>query len=140
MFTREKRSQIMSKIRSKNTDIEVALQDALKKNKIPFQYQPKLLGRPDFLIPTKIIVFCDSSFWHGRNWASLEKSLTQGYWREHIKSNIERDRFVNAQLQAQGFIVLRFWDYQIKKEIDFCIDRIKQAQNKHTHDFDLEST
>ena len=117
----------MSKIRSKNTDIEVALENALKKNNIPFQHQPKFFGKPDFFVPSKIMIFCDSSFWHGRNWARLEKSLKQGYWREHIRRNIERDKFVNAQLEAQGFIVLRFWDYQIKKETDFCIGLIKQA-------------
>lgn len=126
-FSREKRSQIMSKIRSRNTDIELDLKNGLEKNGIIFEFQPKMFGKPDFLIQPRIVVFCDSSFWHGRNWNVLEKNLPQEYWREHIKRNIERDKFVNDQLKSQGFIVLRFWDYQIKKDIDYCINEIRKA-------------
>jgi DNA mismatch endonuclease (patch repair protein) len=126
-FTKEKRSKIMSKIRSKNTDIEIILKKALEENCIDFEYQPKLFGKPDFLIPPKIAIFCDSSFWHGRNWLELDKKLTKRYWHEHIKRNIERDLFVNEQLTNQHFIVLRFWDFQLKKEIDSCIKKIKDT-------------
>jgi DNA mismatch endonuclease (patch repair protein) len=108
-FSREKRSQIMSKIRSKNTDIEILLMKALEKNCITFEYQPRLFGKPDFLIPPKIIIFCDSSFWHGRNWVELEKTLSKGYWHEHIKRNRERDLQVNQQLAKENYFVLRFW-------------------------------
>ena len=125
-FSKEKRSQIMSKIRSKNTDIEITLRNGLEKNCIKFEYQPKLFGKPDFLIPPKIIVFCDSSFWHGRNWQELRK-LPKGYWHEHIKRNKERDVLVNKQLTDQNFVVLRFWDFQIKKETASCINKIKDT-------------
>jgi DNA mismatch endonuclease (patch repair protein) len=128
-FSREKRSQIMSKIRSKNTDIEIALKKALEKNQIDFEYQPQLFGKPDFLIPPRIVVFCDSSFWHGRKWENLDKTLPRGYWHEHIKRNRERDVLVNSQLTLQQFVVLRFWDYELKKEMESCINRNKRAIN-----------
>ena len=117
----------MSKIRSKNTDIEIALMKGLEKNCIKFEYQPKLFGKPDFLIPPKIVVFCDSSFWHGRDWQELDKTLSKGYWHEHIKRNRERDSLVNKQLANQHFVVVRFWDFQIKKEMESCIKKIKDA-------------
>jgi len=117
----------MSKIRSKNTDIEIALMKSLEKNCLPYVYQPRLFGKPDFLIPPKIVIFCDSSFWHGRNWQELDKTLSKGYWHEHIKRNRERDLFVSTQLANQDFIVLRFWDFEIKKEIEMCIAEIKSA-------------
>ena len=130
----------MSKIRSKNTDIEVALQDALKRIRYLFSINRNYSVNRTFSFLQKLLYFVIALSGTVEIGLNLEKSLTQGYWREHIKRNIERDRFVNAQLQAQGFIVLRFWDYQIKKEIDFCIGRIKQAQNKFPNDFDMEST
>lgn len=139
-FSREKRSQIMSKIKSKNTDIELALKDALEQSQISFEYQPKLFGKPDFLIPPNIVVFCDSSFWHGRNWSELDKTLPKGYWHEHIKRNRERDELVNSQLNIQNFIVLRFWDYEIKKEPRLCIGRIKNALSKNKQICDEDST
>ena len=121
----------MSKIRSKNTDIELALKEALTKNQIIFEHQPRLFGKPDFLIPPNITVFCDSSFWHGRNWNELDKTLSKGYWHEHIKRNRERDVFFNSQISKQHFVVLRFWDYELKKGMDSCINKIKIAINKY---------
>jgi DNA mismatch endonuclease (patch repair protein) len=126
-FTKEKRSEIMSKIRSKGTKIELEMKKALEEQSIQFQYQPKTFGNPDFLIRPNVIVFCDSSFWHGRDWSSLRKRLPQGYWREHIKRNRKRDRLVNAHLKKRNYAVLRFWDYQIEKQIDRCVERIRKT-------------
>jgi DNA mismatch endonuclease (patch repair protein) len=66
-------------------------------------FEPKMFGNPDFLIQPNIIVFCDSSFWHGRDWSSLRKRLPQGYWREHIERNRKRDRLVNAHLKKRNY-------------------------------------
>jgi len=51
---------------SKGTKIELKVKKALEENKIEFEYQPKMFGKPDFLIPPNIILFCDSSFWRVR--------------------------------------------------------------------------
>jgi DNA mismatch endonuclease (patch repair protein) len=126
-FSKEKRSEIMSKIRSTGTEIELKMKGALEENKIPSQYQPKMFGKPDFLICDKLVVFCDSSFWHGRNWGSLRLKLPKEYWYDHIKNNRTRDRKVNKMLRKKGFIVLRFWDEEIVKTINECIERIKDA-------------
>lgn len=130
VFTREKRSEIMSKIKSRGTGIELTMKAALEKSGIPFEYQPKLFGRPDFLIKPNAVVFCDSSFWHGRNWKTLRLKLKQAYWRDHIANNRKRDALVTKTLTRDGYIVLRFWDDHINKHPEECIAVIRAELNK----------
>jgi DNA mismatch endonuclease (patch repair protein) len=130
MFTKEKRSQIMSSIKSSGSKMELLMKAALEKNNIAFSYQPKMFGKPDFLIGKKIVVFCDSSFWHGRNWQQLKKRLPDTYWREHIENNRKRDRVVNSVLKNEGYMVIRCWDEEITGNIDRCIARIIKSMNK----------
>jgi DNA mismatch endonuclease (patch repair protein) len=125
-FTREKRSEIMSKIRSKGTKIELIMKGALEESGIVFQYQPKMFGKPDFLIAPNIVIFCDSSFWHGRDWNKLGRRLPKGYWREHIDRNRKRDRLVNLRLKKENFVVLRFWDKELERDVGKCIAKTKQ--------------
>ena len=130
MFTKEKRSEIMSKIRSKGTKIEVKMKKALEENGIEFEYQPEMFGKPDFLIENKIAVFCDGSFWHGRNWQQLKKKLPDAYWKEHISNNRKRDKAVNSELRNEGYMVIRFWDDEINKDINRCIEKLVEFMNK----------
>jgi DNA mismatch endonuclease Vsr len=118
-ISKEKRSHIMSTIKSKGTSIELKMQKALEENQIIFQYQPKMFGKPDFFIPPNIVVFCDR-----RNWTALRERLPKGYWYDHIRKNRIRDREVVTELKKQGYTVLRFWDEAIEKRPDLCIKRI----------------
>jgi DNA mismatch endonuclease, patch repair protein len=127
-LSKEQRSKLMSKILCKGSKMELKMKAALESNNIMFEYQPKMYGRPDFLIGQKIAVFCDSSFWHGRNWKKLEKQLTKEYWVEHINRNRKRDRQVNRTLKKNGYIVLRFWEEDVMKKTELCIAKIKQTQ------------
>lgn len=127
VFTKEQRSQVMARIKSKGSKIEMKMKKALDENKIGYEYQPKLFGKPDFLIKPNIALFCDSSFWHGRNWNKLRTQLKEGYWQDHILANRKRDAMVGKTLKKQGYIVLRFWDDEIQKKIDVCIKKIHDA-------------
>lgn len=117
----------MARIKSKGSKIEVKMKEALDQNEIEYECQPKLFGKPDFLIKPNIALFCDSSFWHGRNWNKLVTQLKEGYWQNHIRKNRERDVKVTKTLTKQGYIVLRFWDNEINKDIDGCIKKIQKA-------------
>ena len=121
----------MSQIRSKNTELDISMRRILRRAGIKFKSYPKIYGKPDFLVGQRITLFCDSSFWHGRNWRKLKQQLTQGsnakYWIEHIARNRSRDRLVNATLRKQGFKVLRFWNDEIFKRPEACVRRIKAA-------------
>ena len=134
IFTKSKRSEVMSKIRSQNTKLELRMKEALKNHGIRFKFQPKLFGRPDFLIGKNLVVFLDSAFWHGKNWPKLKRQLSKGkhgdYWVNHIAKNRERDRKVTAELRKQGFSVLRIWDDEIKENLNATIKKILTRANE----------
>ncbi|MDP3057790.1 MAG: very short patch repair endonuclease [bacterium] len=117
VFSKKKRSEIMSKIRSKNTKAERIVFCELRKRKIYFQkHYKKAAGSPDIAFPRKkIAIFIDGDFWHGRYFLKDEKRLPKKYWREKIKSNILRDKRNRAKLKKQGWKILRIWEHEIIK-------------------------
>jgi DNA mismatch endonuclease (patch repair protein) len=130
VFTKEKRSQVMAKIKSKGSKIEMKMKKALDDHSIEYKYQPKVCGKPDFIVEPKIAIFCDSSFWHGRNWRKLKLQLHEGYWQQHISGNRKRDASVNHWLKKEGYTVLRFWNKDIEKDIESCLRKISDAVEK----------
>jgi len=112
IFTSQKRSDIMSKVRSSKTKPELLLKEALKGLRL--RYQPGGYGKPDFASKKlKIAIFVDGSFWHGRPGYGLPSSNKE-FWRKKIKINKKRDLKVNKTLRNKGWTVMRFWDYEVK--------------------------
>lgn len=130
-FSKEERSYVMSRIKSKFTSLDNRMLAVLLESGIPFEMYPACFGKPDFAIGRTVVVFCDSSFWHGRNWAKLKLRLQEGgnpeYWVEHVQRNRMRDRRVTKVLKEQGFQVLRFWDVDLKARPEWCLSRIRGA-------------
>lgn len=125
------RSENMSRIRSKNTSIEVILRKELWKQGYRYRKNCKnIFGKPDIcFLGKKVAVFADSEFWHGKYLQEgkyIPKTNSE-YWIPKIKRNIERDREVNQQLIDDGWIVLRFWGKEILKNTDKCVIEIVQA-------------
>jgi DNA mismatch endonuclease (patch repair protein) len=123
------RSENMRRIKSKDTSIEITLRKALWK--LGYRYRKnckQVFGKPDIcFIGKKVAVFCDSEFWHGKyllNGKYIPKSNTS-YWIPKIESNIERDKKVNQTLQLEGWTVLRFWQKDIEKNLDMCLEQIE---------------
>ena len=129
--TPEQRKRNMQAIKSKDTEIEIILRKELWSRGYRYRKNyKKLIGKPDIaLTKYKIVVFCDSEFWHGKNYKeSTDRIGTNSeYWKQKIKRNMERDREVNEKLIADGWIVLRFWEKEIRKEFDSCISKIEEA-------------
>jgi len=127
-LTPEQRRKNMRAIKSKDTIIELMLRRALWREGIRYRKNYKsLLGKPDIAITKyRIAIFCDSVFWHGYEWEERNKRIksNRDYWIPKIERNMERDRQVNAQLTNDGWIVLRFWEWEIKKQLDKCINEI----------------
>ena len=121
----------MQAIRSKDTTIELALRKALWKKGIRYRKNYKgLIGKPDIVITKyRIVVFCDSDFWHGYNWDNRKSRIksNQEYWIPKIERNMKRDKEVTAVLVEQGWIVLRFWEHSIRKNLESCLDDIEEA-------------
>ena len=88
-----------------------------------------LPGKPDIVLTKyRIAVFCDSGFFHGRDFDTKKKPATHAdFWDKKIRRNMERDREVEQQLKALGWTVLRFWDDEIKKNISDCVKAVKEA-------------
>lgn len=128
-LTPEQRRKNMQAIRSKDTSIEVALRRALWQEGIRYRKNYKELpGKPDIAITKhKIAVFCDSEFWHGYDWENNKYRIKSNhdYWLPKIERNIQRDQEVNIQLERKGWIVLRFWGFQIKQDLSECVNLIK---------------
>ena len=121
--------KIMSAVKSKNTKPEMILRRELWARGLRYRTNMKALtGKPDIVFTrAKIAVFCDGDFWHGHNWAirelsSLEEELDRysEYWRLKILKNIERDKNVNEKLESEGWTVLRFWESDIKADVEKC--------------------
>lgn len=84
-------------------------------------------GRPDFAIVwARIAIFCDSSFWHGRDWSNAAKKIktNRDFWIRKIERNIARDREVKRLLSMQGWSCLRFWDDRILAAPEKCAARV----------------
>ena len=124
IFTPEKRSWVMSRIRSKDTKIEKTVASLLRKNRIHYRRHPKLFGSPDFVVEKKILVFCDGDFWHGYQYGR-KKKLPKKFWRDKIERNMERDRKVTRKLRADGWPVVRLWEHDIERNPGSCLRNIK---------------
>ena len=131
VFTKEKRSEVMRAIRGKGTRLELETAKMLRRAKIKYRSHPKMYGSPDFIVEGRLLLFCDGSFWHGRDWkalkARLETGNDPGYWVRHIENNRKRDRKVNRALRGQGRLVLRLWDTDVKKRPEWCVGKIRVA-------------
>lgn len=129
----EQRSKNMRHIRSKDTEIELILRKALWREGIRYRKNyNKLPGKPDIAITKyKIAIFCDGEFFHGKDWDQLQvkfkNSNNSEYWLKKIQRNITRDYEVEQAIRAQGWIVLRFWGKDIKKDVSMCVKAIKEA-------------
>ena len=90
----------------------------------------KLVGKPDIAITKyRIAVFCDSDYWHGYDWENRNQRIksNRDYWVPKIERNMKRDREVTAALQEEGWLVLRFWEWQIRKQLDECVEEVLQS-------------
>ena len=121
----------MSKIRSNNTTIEAKLRKALWHEGIRYRKNDKSLpGKPDIVITKyRIVVFCDGEFWHGKEWETKKPKIqsNRDYWIRKIERNINRDNEINNELDNMGWIVIRFWGGDIKKNLTVCVQRIKDV-------------
>lgn len=127
----KKSSFIASRIKSKDTLAEILLRRKLWKLGLRFRKNVKdLPGKPDIVfIGAKIAIFCDGDFWHGKNWEKQKTKLENGsnsqYWLSKIEYNMNRDKRYNEELELANWIVLRFWESDIIKNVDMIAAKIE---------------
>jgi len=122
VFTKEKRSEVMSRIKGKgNKDTELAMIQVLRKHHISgWRRNQAILGKPDFVFPKqKIALFVDGCFWHGcpkPKHSNMPKNNRE-FWAEKLQKNKDRDKFVNRELRKLGWKVIRVWEHELKESI-----------------------
>lgn len=125
----------MKAVKSKGTSIEIKLGKALWAEGVRYRKNNKtVLGKPDFTIKKyKIAIFCDSEFWHGKDWEVRKNDIKSNkeFWFKKIERNIARDIEVTATLQNDGWIVLRFWGQEINKELSTCVKKVLLYIDSH---------
>ena len=128
-LTPSQRTKNMKAIRSSETKIEQILRKALWHEGILYRKNyNKLIGKPDIVITKyKIAIFCDGDFWHGRDNCENIVASNKKYWLEKIKKNKERDLETTIALRDNGWTVLRFWESDIKKSLEECMQEIKNC-------------
>lgn len=133
VLTPEQRRKSMQHNRSKDTSIELALRKALwhKGYRYRKNYK-KLPGSPDIaLTKQKVAIFCDSEFFHGKDWevkkSKLQKGNNPNFWISKIERNMKRDLENDQKLQFLGWTVIHFWGGEIKRDLNGCIHVVEEA-------------
>ncbi len=129
VLTRKQRHKSMIGNKGNDTKPEILLRKALWHRGIRYRKNwRKLTGCPDIVLTRqKIAIFVDGDFWHARGYQDRPGSqicTNQSYWQKKLARNVERDREVNDQLTEQGWLVLRFWESDIKKDLDSVLAEI----------------
>lgn len=126
-LTPAQRKLAMSRVRQKDTPIEVLLRSALHRKGLRFRKNVrKLPGSPDIVISSaRLAIFVDGDFWHGYQFPKWEHKLTP-FWREKIRANRQRDCRNFSKLRRDGWSVMRFWGHEVLKDVNACAERVKK--------------
>jgi DNA mismatch endonuclease (patch repair protein) len=131
VFTKAKRSEVMSRIRSRgNKNTELALIKLFRRNKITgWRRNHKVFGNPDFIFPKlKLAVFVDGCFWHGCPRHATQPVSNGLFWKKKFTRNKVRDQIVNRTLRQRGWTILRIWQHELSRKNEIrLLDRILRA-------------
>ena len=119
IFDKSKRSDIMSKVRSKeNKSTELKLIQLFKEYGINgWRRNYPVKGHPDFVfLEKKIAIFVDGCFWHGHDCRNIRPSDHAEYWAKKRKHNIKHDKEVTSLFEQRGWTVIRIWECELKKK------------------------
>lgn len=131
VFTPKKRSEIMSRVRSKNTKPELFVRSLLYAMGYRFRLHRKdLPGNPDIVLPKyRTAIFVHGCFWHrhsGCPRATLPKRNAE-FWRKKLEGNVERDKRAQQELRQLGWDVLVLWQCEVKRDADALSERLNAA-------------
>jgi DNA mismatch endonuclease (patch repair protein) len=133
VFTKAKRSEVMSRIRGRgNKETEIALAKLFRTHGITGwrRHQP-LFGKPDFSFrKDRVVIFVDGCFWHGCPLHSNMPFNNRLFWEKKLTANKLRDRLVTKALRGRGWLVLRIWEHELAKRPGACIRKIEAALSR----------
>lgn len=126
IVSKEKRSEIMSSIKSKDSEIEIDFRKLLWKSGLRYRKNvSKYLGKPDIVLKRhKTIIFIDSCFWHGCKKHCRIPSTRKKYWIDKISNNQKRDLRINRKYKKNGWRVIRIWEHNLKKQSEKTLKKV----------------
>lgn len=119
VFNNEKRSEIMSKVCSKNNkSTELKLIQIFEENNIKgWRRNYPVKGHPDFVfLDKKITIFVDGCFWHGHDCRNTRPSDNAEYWNKKRELNMKHDKEITVLFEQRGWTVIRIWECELKKK------------------------
>ena len=119
VFNKEKRSQIMRAVKSRNTkSTEQTLLSLFKENGVTgWKRTYNVKGHPDFVfLKQRVAIFVDGCFWHGHDCRNTRPSDNAEYWQKKRERNIRHDKEVTKKFEERGWTVLRIWECELKKK------------------------
>lgn len=128
VFSKRKRSEIMSSVRHYDTKPELTVRKLLWKTGKRYRTHPSdVLGKPDIVHRgKKLAVFIDGCFWHGcKKCHSIPKSNNK-FWRNKIEYNKKRRIKVKKGLTKEGWIIMEFWEHDAIKKPQYVADKIAE--------------
>lgn len=138
MKTKEEISRNMKSNKSKDTRPELLLRKELWSRGLRYRKNCKgVIGKPDIVFLRKqIAVFVDGRMWHGYDWEHQKEEFKSNcdFWIPKIERNIEHDFSVTQSLIELEWVVLRFWDFEIKNNLKECADKIEQVYRNRGRD------
>jgi len=135
VFSKSKRSEVMSRIRGRgNRDTEMAFMKLLKaagitgwRRHLALSLDPRAAGtrtplagknrrvKPDFVFSAqRLVVFIDGCFWHGCPLHATAPKSNAEFWAAKLAENKVRDRHVNRALRRRGWRVVRIWEHELR--------------------------
>jgi DNA mismatch endonuclease (patch repair protein) len=129
VFTPEKRSEIMSRVKGRNNaSTEIFLARTFRKHGIVgWRRHALLFGKPDFIFrERRLAVFVDGCFWHGCPVHGALPLTNSDFWRRKLTRNCARDRLVNRTLRKLGWTPLRVWQHELR-EPERVIRRVRRV-------------
>jgi DNA mismatch endonuclease, patch repair protein len=126
VFTKAKRSEVMSRIRGRgNKDTELALAKFFRAHRITgWRRNRPVFGKPDFVfLKLKLAVFVDGCFWHGCPKHATKPQNNRAFWRRKFSANRARDALVTRTLKRAGWRVLRVWEHELAKRNETRLTR-----------------
>jgi DNA mismatch endonuclease (patch repair protein) len=122
------RSELMSRVRGKNSVAEVSLRSALHAKGLRFRLHRRIEGiAVDIVILGSKVAFVDGCFWHGCPTHATFPKTNQAYWLPKLAENQERDRRQTARLEMAGWMVIRIWEHECQPPNPAAVNRIAKV-------------
>jgi DNA mismatch endonuclease (patch repair protein) len=129
-FSPQQRSEIMRRVKGKDTSLERMLRSALHRRGLRFRLNYPLPGKPDIVfVRQRVVAFVDSCFWHGCPQHLRMPKSNRDYWERKIGRNVQRDKENNAAYENLDWKLIRLWEHDLKDDFERCVRDVEEVVN-----------